>query len=431
MLAALRQRNYALLWSAGLVSVLGDWLLYVALPYYIFQATGSALATGAMFIAQTVPRILVGSVAGVFVDRWDRRHTMVAADLARAVLLLTLLVVHSAGRIWLIFVVAFVQAGIAQFFIPAKSALIPRLVSDERTLLAANSLDAMSNNLARLVGPIAGGALLGAAGLGSVILLDSASFLISGLLIARIVIAAPTQATHTGTARPGLTAMIGTVWREWRAGLAVVLRNRAVTAAFVAIGLGFLGQGIVDVLTVPFTNIILHGGPLILGWLLTGYAIGGVTGSFAVTRASAAIPPRILIPFCAALDGLFQLAMFNATAVPVAFLFVALHGASAVSLFISLQTLVQRRVGDRYRGRVFGAYGAVQGVALLCGQVFTSALTNRLGIVHLLDVAGGLYVLAGVLTLFLLRSPAAVEPAIIVPYLAVDHNENDERLPAP
>jgi MFS family permease len=239
MLAALRQRNYALLWWAGLVSVLGDWLLYVALPYYIFQTTGSALATGSMVIAQTAPRILVGSVAGVFVDRWDRQRTMVVADLSRAGLLLTLLTVPSTSGLWLIFVVAFVQAGMAQFFIPAKSALIPRLV-DSEALLAANSLDAMSNNLTRLVGPVAGGALLGAAGLGSVILLDSASFLVSGLLIARIAVAASPATTKTNSAPPGFGAMLRTVGKEWRSGLAIVVRMRAVAAVFLAIGMGFL-----------------------------------------------------------------------------------------------------------------------------------------------------------------------------------------------
>src|SRR5437660_7176174 len=99
MLAILRQRNFTLLWIGQLISVFGDWVLLIALPFYIFDLTGSALATGAMFMAQTVPRVLLGSVAGVFVDRWNRKRTMIAADLSRAVLMLALLSVHSAG--WL------------------------------------------------------------------------------------------------------------------------------------------------------------------------------------------------------------------------------------------------------------------------------------------------------------------------------------------
>jgi len=76
MLAALRQRNFALLWFGQLISLLGDWILFVALPFYIYTLTGSTLATGIMFMVQTLPRLFLGSVAGVFVDRWNRRRTM-------------------------------------------------------------------------------------------------------------------------------------------------------------------------------------------------------------------------------------------------------------------------------------------------------------------------------------------------------------------
>ena len=76
MLAVLRQRDFALLWAGGLISMLGDWLLFIALPFYIYDITGSALATGAMFIAETLPILLFGSIGGVFADR--RAHVQVA-----------------------------------------------------------------------------------------------------------------------------------------------------------------------------------------------------------------------------------------------------------------------------------------------------------------------------------------------------------------
>ena len=96
MLATLRHRDFALLWFAGLVSVAGDFALLIALPLHAYALTGSAVATGAVFAASLLPSILLGSVAGVFVDRWDRKRTMVAADLLRAALLLPLLAVGLA-----------------------------------------------------------------------------------------------------------------------------------------------------------------------------------------------------------------------------------------------------------------------------------------------------------------------------------------------
>ncbi len=95
MLAILRQRNFALLWFGGLVSMVGDWVLITALPFYIYAQTGSTLAAGAILIASTVPSLLFSSISGVFVDRWDRRRIMIVANLARGGLMLLLLLVRS------------------------------------------------------------------------------------------------------------------------------------------------------------------------------------------------------------------------------------------------------------------------------------------------------------------------------------------------
>ena len=107
MLAVLRQRNFALLWFGGLISMTGDWVLFIGLPIYIYQLSGSALATSLMFMAQIVPRILLGSLAGVFVDRWDRRQILVVTNLLLALGLLPLMLVRSVEWLWLVYVIAF------------------------------------------------------------------------------------------------------------------------------------------------------------------------------------------------------------------------------------------------------------------------------------------------------------------------------------
>ncbi len=100
MRAVLWQRSFALLLVAGLISSFGDLVVGIALPFYVYDLTHSVLATGAMFIASTLPGLIVGSVAGVFVDRWDRQRTMVLADLTRVALILLLLAVRSRDTIW-------------------------------------------------------------------------------------------------------------------------------------------------------------------------------------------------------------------------------------------------------------------------------------------------------------------------------------------
>src|SRR5262245_58964179 len=127
MIAVLRQRNFVLLWIGQIISSLGDWVLWIALPFFVYGQTGSALSTGAMFVIQSLPPILFGSLAGVFVDRWDRRWTMIVADVSRAcVLLLMFVVVLPAFSkwLWILYPITFIDGTIAQFYKPAKSALI-------------------------------------------------------------------------------------------------------------------------------------------------------------------------------------------------------------------------------------------------------------------------------------------------------------------
>src|SRR5258708_10045384 len=103
MFAVLRQRNFAFLWIGQIISLVGDWVLFVALPFYIYSLTGSTFATGIMFIVQTVPRLCFGSVAGGFVDRWSRKYTMFATNLIEAGLLMTLFLAPFVELVWVIY----------------------------------------------------------------------------------------------------------------------------------------------------------------------------------------------------------------------------------------------------------------------------------------------------------------------------------------
>src|SRR5512142_1918747 len=153
MLRVLRQRNFALLWFGGLISMTGDWFLIVGLPYEIYRRTGSTLALGGVPLAFLVPSIVFGSVAGVFVDRWDRQRLMVVVNVLLAALLLPLLWIDSIG-IWIAYLVLFAQSSIEQLFTPAAVALLPNLLEGgEEQLVTANALSGVSRHLSRLIGP--------------------------------------------------------------------------------------------------------------------------------------------------------------------------------------------------------------------------------------------------------------------------------------
>lgn len=403
MLTVLRQRNFALLWFAALISRLGDYTLLVGLPFYVYQRTGSTVATGAMIAAELGPEIALGSLAGVYADRWDRRRTMIVADLARAGVLLLLLALPARGGLWLVYLVAAAQTSIAQFFLPASGALIPRIVGDAQ-LMPANALRATMDNAARVVGPAIGGALLGTLGLGGVVLVDATSFLCSaGLIVLVRVGVAPLSAqapTSPDAAQAG--ARWRAFWREWADGLDVVRRDQMLTALFVVWGITMLAQGFLSTLWVPFVRGVLHGDAPLLGWIGTAQGIGGILGGLVVGRVGTVAHPRRFIIAGSAAAGFLLLALINVRAIPLILLLSVGVGVPVLLSDVSMDTLLQQRTADVYRGRVLGAYGMTGSLVMLASVVVSSALGERIGIVALLDVASGLLVAASLAALMFL-----------------------------
>src|SRR5215210_1628139 len=370
MLAALRQRDFSLVWFGGGLSVVGDFFLFIALPFFVYERTGSALATGAMFAAETLPRLLFGSLAGVFVDRWDRKKTMIVADLSRAAILLPLLAVAAGGPVWLVYVVAFVEATVSMFFLPAKDALIPNLV-DERHLTAANSPNSMGEQIPSLAGPLL-------VGLGGLVLLDILSYLVSAALIslisARSVAAAGEPAGDaTGTAQLTASAWVGAL-REWLEGLRLVGRDLRVAAVFGVVAVAMVGEGVINVLIIVFVKDVLGGGSPEFSWIITAYGAGGIAGGFLAAWLGPTVGETRLLALSAAANGIFLLLMFNIPALPLVVALGVPAGATVVGWFVGAQTLLQKWVPDSHRGRVFGAYETTQALLLLVGMGLAAAL---------------------------------------------------------
>lgn len=398
MLAALRSRDFALLWTAGLVSRLGDMVLMVALPFFVFDLTGSVPATGAMLVAETLPRVLLGSFAGVFVDRWDRRRTMILADLARAVVLLPLLAVGSADSVWVVYLVGFTQAIFATFFTPAKNALLPRLVPPER-LVAANALNGQVDASVGLLGPLLGGALVTWLGLSAVVVADSASFALSAALIALIAQRGPEPeaAAVTASARTA-----GGVYREWLEGLRVIRAEPTLIALLVVLAAVVLADGIANVLWVPYMRENLRLGPLEFGWLVSANSVSRLVGLWAMGRWGEQLGPSVLIAAGAlsAAAGLSVMATVSFFPAIVAAWF--LFSAPIPGINVGCNTLLQRIVGDELLGRVFGTLNAAAGLVTLGGMVVSSWLGDAVPLTSLLAGAALIYGISGFLAVGLL-----------------------------
>lgn len=407
MFAILRQRNFALLWFGQLVSLTGDWVLIITLPFYVYQLTGSTLATGAMFIVQMLPRVLFGSLAGVFVDRWNRKWTMIMADLLRANILLLLLLIHSRDLLWLVYTVGTLETTISLFFTPARTALVPNIV-DKEHLVAANSLDSVADNLTRLIGPSIGGALLGLLGtITGVALIDSLSYLISGLLIMLIIVPPVQKETQVVTEHAPeaqtFKATLVEVWKEWLDGLRIVKNEQIIRAIFIVMGLTVLADSPITALIVPLVKDILHGGAAALGWLMTLRGLGGLLGGFITERLNKTVRVKYLIMVGLVIDGFALLAVVNFPNLSFALLLMAVAGIAAMFWIINAVTMLQSNVADAYRGRVFGAYDTTASLLAVASMTVASTLGDHIGAAPILNAAGILYVLAGLSAILMLK----------------------------
>ncbi len=408
MLAVLRRRDFALLWTASLISTIGDWVLIGALPFYVYQVTGSALASGGTFMAEVLPMLLFGSVAGVFADRWDRRLTCVAADLIRAGLVALLVFVRSPEWIPLIYVVGFLQSTIAQFGGTAFSAYMPRLVEPEQ-LGPANSAFSVTNNLGRLLGPGIGGILMASFGLGAVVLVDALSFLGSGLLVYLMATNAEPLSAPSSQGSP-----FARVWREWLSGLGTVRSQRWILVMFVAMGIATLGDSILTVLIAPFISQVLKGDASLFGLVLTMRGLGGLAGGLLIGEVSRRVAPGRLIGISGILIGLIDLVIVGLASVPATLVLVVLVGPPAIGFFVGSYTLLQGGVSDEFRGRVFGASATTNAVTLLVGMALAGTLGDLVGVVAMLVVSCILYIAAGCTALGLLR-PVPVQATASAP----------------
>lgn len=393
MLATLKNKNFSLLWTGGLISMIGNWVLIAALPFHVYALTESALATSGLLMAYIAPGIIFGSVAGVFVDRWDRKRTMVLTSLMQVAIILVLTAVRSADMVWLIYIVAFMEATLGQFFRPAENALLPTLVGEEH-LMAANSLNALNDNLARLIGPAIGGALLGLVGFYSVVIFDAVTYLAAGLLIS--LVAAP-KSERAAAKETAVGSRWLQVWRDWVAGLKLVRHNRILSSTFIVIGVALFADAVISAILVVFVQVDMGLSAIEFGWMMTARGIGGLIGGMLIAQMNQKFTPTQLMAGGLVATGALVLVTVNIPVLPVVIVMLAFVGVFAIAWIVSIQTTLQTHTEDAFRGRVFGAFGTTTTLLMFVGSALAGLLADQIGAVPLMNGAGVIYIFSGLL----------------------------------
>jgi predicted MFS family arabinose efflux permease len=402
-----RAPDLRLLLGAGLVSMTGDWLLGVGLAYSVYALTGSTLASAAALLSAYVPQVLVGSVAGVFVDRWDRKRTMVVTNLLLAVGLTPLLLVSGADWIWLVYVVLAAQSCIEVFFSPAEQAFLPNVV-DDSDLVAANGLNSQIRNLARLVGSGLGGVIAAAGGIRAIAIADAITFLVAAFLVTRIRTAGRAAvdsrpADHDEEAAEVVRGRVAALAEEWRAGLRTVTSSRVLMTLMLMLLITNTGEGIMGTLFAPYVRHVLHGSGQVYGVITGVQAIGGVVGGFVVAVVAERWSPVTMVWLGSIVFGFVDLAIFlypllwvNPWPAAAGMVVVGLPGSVVVA---GVMTLYQRNTTDERRGRVFSLVSLAQAVSVVVGSTLAGFLGGPTGIMPILALQGAGYVVAGLLVL--------------------------------
>jgi predicted MFS family arabinose efflux permease len=411
-----RAPDLRLLLGAGLVSMAGDRVLSIGLAYSVYALTGSTLASAAALLAAFVPQVVVGSVAGVFVDRWDRKRTMVVANLVLAACLLPLLLVSGSDRIWLVYVVLAAESVVEVFFAPAEQAMLPRVVADE-DLVTANALNGQVQNISRLVGAGLGGVIAAIGGIAAVAAADAVTFLAAALLVARMGVSGRVERPTDGDAHQVIRGRLGALVEEWQVGLRATWRSPVIRSLVIFMLITSTGEGIMGTLFAPYVRHVLHGGAQVYGLISGVQAIGGVIGGFVVASLAERWSPVVMLGVGALVFGLVDLAIFlyplawvSPWPAVAGMIVVGIPGAVTVA---GLLTLFQRHTVDAERGRVFSLGSLATSVSVVIGSLGAGLLGGTVGIMPVLAVQGVGYVVAGGLMLVVLDRSAgrAIAPA--------------------
>jgi MFS family permease len=371
-----RNPSYGRLWLADAVSLIGDWFSLIALSVLVSRySDGSGLAVSGLLLAQLLPGVVLGPFVGTLVDRLDRRVIMIASDLLRVAVTLGFLLVRSPDDLWIVYVLTIAQFSISSVFEPARSAIMPRVVS-AGDLVTANVLSSVTWSAMLALGGLLGGVVAAYLGVTAALMLNSVSFVISALLVSSIKPINPGEGgSFRAEPRAGTTRQGGLV-----EGLRY-LRQRPSVAALLLLKAGS-AVGSIEALRVMYATTIFAGednGALALGLLSASAGVGAVLGPLLLERFNNGSTQRMrrLAAVGLAACALGVLGLAGAPGLLfAAIMFVGrAMGGSAVWTYSAV--MLQQSTEDHVRGRVFALDYAVSQFVAVCATLTLGWLLNH------------------------------------------------------
>ena len=390
-LSVFRRRDFRLLWLAQLVSTAGSALTDIAAAIYVYRVTGSALAVGLTLMATAVPSLVVGLLAGVFVDRHDRKRIMIVTCLVQSVIVSLIAVVIGIETIALpgLYALLLVNAGVKQFFDPAHDSLIPEMASDEE-LAAANSFLSIASFGSTAIGFAAAGLLASTVDLFWAFIIDAGTFVFSALCIARM--------GRYAMPVPEEDASVAVIVANLKSGMSTLFGTPVIRSLFVVGALMFFSFGLWNVLLLPFSIQVLGATEFEYGLQEGLTSVGFVVGSLFMARFASRLPEPAWVVVAMIGMGLAGILYGLATSIPFAILLVTITGFFNSPASVARSVLLQRNTPREMRGRVFSAFYVMRDVIFLFGMA-GAGIADLVDIRLLIVVASSLLLVSAAFTL--------------------------------
>ena len=375
-----RNRDFRALFFASVISLGGDWFLWVAINGLIFEVTGKAIYVGLAILAQEFAFFLASPIGGILTDRLDRRKLMIVCDLARAFICLAFLLV-GAETLWLAYVLLPLLSSFAAPFDPALSAATPNVV-DPPDLPAANALNGSLWGTMLAVGAGLGGIISAAFGADTAFLVDAGSFLVSAALL--VSIRRPfSEAREEHYEHPSVVEATRETWRFARRD------HRVLSLLAVKFGFG-AAAGLLALIPVMALDVF-DSGNVGFGVLMAARGVGALIGPFLGHRIAGPGHRRLFpaIGLSLAVFGLGYMALGAAPSLAIAAVTICVAHLGGGSQWMLSTYGLQVLVPDHIRGRIFGFDYMLITLSLSVSAVVASAVADQIGAPITVTILGG------------------------------------------
>ena len=390
IIRSLRHHNFRLFFSGQSISLIGTWMQRIALGWLVYRLTNSAFLLGLVGFTSQIPVFILGPLAGVFADRWNRHKAILVTQILAMVqaFVLAVLVLSDVIRIWQIIVLSLALGIINAFDMPIRQSFMVEMIEEKQDLGNAIALNSSMVNGARLLGPSAAGILIAVAGEGICFLLNGLSYLavILSLFLMKII---------PENSKPRTSK----IWQDLLAGFRYA-------AGFKPIRIILWMLALISIMGMPYTILmpifakdILQGGPDALGFLMGSTGIGALVGALYLASKRTVRGLVRLIPFAAMVFG-FGLIIFSFSHIYFLSLVVLLFiGIGQMIQMAASNTILQTIVEDDKRGRIMSFYTmAFMGLTPV-GSLLAGTLAGKIGAPWTV-CAGGIACIVGAVLFF-------------------------------